>query len=260
MHKPENFRLVEQATSAFGQGISVTGIQLISAMSAIANGGSLMRPYMVKELRDSDGNVVKSFKPTKLRQVLSADTIAKMQYMMHEVTLIIGSKAIPQGYSIAGKTGTSQKPAATGGYGSENTASFMGYIPAEDPKIVMLISVDEPSSSNRYGGTIAAPVFKQAAAEVMRYMGIAPSISEADKTKAAGLKQVPNVIGMTKYQANSAMRSSGFVLASEGTGSRATEMVPRPGRWRLKAQPWWYTFKMLPHPPRRASSMRRFPT
>ena len=228
MHRPENFRLVEQATSAFGQGISVTGIQLLSAMSSIANGGSLMKPYLVKELRDSEGKVVRSYKPTKIRQVLSEQTIKEMQYMMHEVTLLIGSKAIPVGYDIAGKTGTAQKPSGTGGYGSEYIASFIGYIPANDPKIVVLISVDEPQSSNRYGGTISAPVFKAIAADVMRYMGIAPK-DEEKKSAASGLKQVPNVIGMTKSQAASAIRKAGLVMAAEGTGAKATEMVPRAG-------------------------------
>ncbi len=229
LHPMKDFRLVEQATYAFGQGISVTGLQLLSSLCAIANDGTLMRPYIVKELRDGSGAVVRSFRPTKIRKVLSDSTVAKVQQMLHDVTTIgSGTKAVPAGYKVAGKTGTAQKPEA-GGYGDKRISSFMGYIPADDPKVAVLIAIDEPSSENRYGGTVAAPVFQRIASDIMRYMEIAPTEPLKSAAKPSETATVPDVTGRNRAQAASMLKAAGLAMASEGEGETASEMVPRPG-------------------------------
>lgn len=229
LHAMKDFRLVEQATYAFGQGISVTGLQLLSALGSVANGGYLMRPYFVKELRTRDGALVRSFGPARIRKVLSDATVAKVQKMLHDVTTIgSGVKAVPAGYMMAGKTGTAQKPEA-GGYGDKRISSFMGYIPYDKPKVAILVAIDEPSTENRYGGTVAAPVFQRIASDIMRYMEVAPQKEVKAASKATELSQVPNVIGKNKAEAANALRAAGLAMAAEGTGSKAAEMVPRPG-------------------------------
>ncbi|HOS51087.1 MAG TPA: penicillin-binding transpeptidase domain-containing protein, partial [Bacillota bacterium] len=229
LHSLKQFRVVEQATYAFGQGLSVTGLQLVSALSTIANGGTLMRPYLVKELRDLSGTLVKRTLPAKIRKVLSDATVAKVQKMLHDVTTIgSGTKAVPAGYKVAGKTGTAQKPEG-GGYGDKRISSFMGYLPADDPKVAILVAIDEPSTENRYGGTVAAPVFQRIASDIMRYMEVAPSEQVKASEKVAQLTKVPDVIGTERARAAALLRSAGLVMAAEGEGTVATEMVPRPG-------------------------------
>ncbi len=229
LHSLKQFRVVEQATYAFGQGLSVTGLQLVSALSTIANGGTLMRPYLVKELRDLSGTLVKRTLPAKIRKVLSDATVAKVQKMLHDVTTIgSGTKAVPAGYKVAGKTGTAQKPEG-GGYGDKRISSFMGYLPADDPKVAILVAIDEPSTENRYGGTVAAPVFQRIASDIMRYMEVAPSEQVKASEKVAQLTKVPDVIGTERARAAALLRLAGLVMAAEGEGTVATEMVPRPG-------------------------------
>jgi len=130
--------------------------------------------------------------------------------------------------SVGGKTGTAQKPEG-GGYGDKRISSFMGYLPADDPKVAILVAIDEPSTENRYGGTVAAPVFQRIASDIMRYMEVAPSEQVKASEKVAQLTKVPDVIGTERARAAALLRSAGLVMAAEGEGTVATEMVPRPG-------------------------------
>jgi len=163
---------------SFGQGISVTGIQFISAFSAIANHGYLMRPYIVKEIVDGNGNIVKEFRPEVIRKVVSEETARKVTAILKEVTKTDGTgiKASIDGFDVAGKTGTAQKPDLfQGGYVSgKYISSFVGFVPADNPELVILVIIDEPSVGEFYGGVVAAPVFKEIATHGLAYRGVFP--------------------------------------------------------------------------------------
>ncbi len=166
------------ATISFGQGVSATPLQVATALAAVANGGTLMRPYLVSQVRDDDGKVVSKRGPEAVRQVISRHTAREMTQMMETVVEPGGTAplaAVP-GYVVAGKTGTSQKvDPVTHGYSLEKrVGSFGGFLPADDPRLVILVVIDEPSGV-KYGGIVAAPAFREIAENAMRYLGIPPS-------------------------------------------------------------------------------------
>ena len=165
---------ISLASLSIGQEISVTPIQLIMAVSAIANRGTLMKPMIVKEIIDSTQNKIKTFKPKPVRQVVSVDTALTMTKILEQVVNDgTGTGAKLVGYQAAGKTGTAQKfDFSTGKYSTDKyTSSFVGYAPSDNPKISILIMLDEPKGSY-YGGTIAAPVFQEIASKVLPYLSI----------------------------------------------------------------------------------------
>jgi cell division protein FtsI (penicillin-binding protein 3) len=160
----ENWRRVDAATIAFGQGISVTAIQLITALSAVANQGVLMKPFIVKGLMDRKGKLVQSYHPTVVRRVISAETAKKLTSILTDVVGAedgTGKHARIVNIAVAGKTGTSQKfDFARHVYSSERVkTSFMGFFPAEDPQVAILVILDEPQR-DKWGGVAAAPVFR----------------------------------------------------------------------------------------------------
>jgi cell division protein FtsI/penicillin-binding protein 2 len=166
-------------TNAYGQGIAVTPLQLVTAQSAVANGGLLMRPYVVRKVV-RDGQVIKENKPTVLRRVLEPKVANTLKMMMKKV-VEEGENQVARmpGYSIAGKTGTSSV-AGPGGYRENATiASFVGYSPVEDPQFLMLIKVDEPQESP-WGARVAAPAFKNLASRIYTYLNIAPEKKKHD--------------------------------------------------------------------------------
>ncbi len=172
--RPEiNFKEIDLATASFGQGIAVTPIQMTRAVAAIANGGNLMEPHVVKEIRDERGSF--QVKPKVVRQVLKESAAEVIKEMM--VAAVEEGEARvfrPKGFRIAGKTGTAQIPVA-GHYDANKTiASFVGFAPADDPKFVMLVRFDEPSSSV-FGSETAAPTFFAIAKQLFLYYNIAPS-------------------------------------------------------------------------------------
>jgi cell division protein FtsI (penicillin-binding protein 3) len=150
---------------------------LVTATAAIANGGYLMEPYVVDRVVDSQGQVTRQNQPRMVRKVIARD-VAQVVTRMMEMTTEEGGTAtnarVP-GFRVAGKTGTAQKvDAVTGGYSSDKrVASFVGFLPAEDPRLVMLVTIDEPKKGV-YGGLIAAPIFSRIAAQAMRYLKVAP--------------------------------------------------------------------------------------
>jgi len=154
-----------------GQEVGVTALQLASAISVIANGGKLMKPYVIDEVRDKQGEIVIKTSPTVIRTVISEDTAARMTKMLTGVVEEgTGKMAQITGFTAAGKTGTAQKLEANGAYSHNKfTASFIGFAPAEDPLVTIVVSVDEPHPSY-FGGVVAAPVFKNVAADVIRYL------------------------------------------------------------------------------------------
>ena len=167
---------IDAGTIAFGQGISVSALQLVTAASAIANGGTLMRPYLVRAVTDSRGRPVQTFAPTALHRVISAGTAAAVSRMMEAAVSqgSTGTNAQMAGYQVCGKTGTAQKIDKTGGYARDRyIASFLGFVPVQRPALAILVVVNEPQESH-YGGTVAAPVFRKIAHEALDYLGVPP--------------------------------------------------------------------------------------
>ncbi|MHB0913016.1 MAG: peptidoglycan D,D-transpeptidase FtsI family protein [Armatimonadota bacterium] len=177
---------VRLANIAFGQGIAVTPLQVARAYGAVANGGELMRPFVVKRILGTDGSVEKEFEPEVTRRVISVETSRLVSEMLTGVVSDgTGKTASVEGYRIAGKTGSAQKASTTGrGYApGKFIASFVGFLPASDPKIVLLVAVDEPKGSH-WGATVAAPVFQQVARTAMWEMKVPPdatSVAPADE-------------------------------------------------------------------------------
>jgi cell division protein FtsI (penicillin-binding protein 3) len=167
---------VDAGTIAFGQGVSVSALQLITAISAVANKGILMRPYGVQAITDHYGRLIRSFGPKSVRRAISEKTAGTLTRIMQTVITDGGTgvNAALDGYSVCGKTGTAQKIDENGRYSNDKyVASFVGFAPVENPKISVLVVVDEPQNEH-YGSNIAAPAFKTIAQKTLDYMNIAP--------------------------------------------------------------------------------------
>ena len=176
---------VHVANIAFGQGIAMTPLQLTKAYAAVANGGLLMRPYVVKEIKSADGKLDKVFGPHMIRRVISEETaglVAEMLYGAVNEAHGTGKNARVEGYRVAGKTGSAQK-ASGGGYGGQVVSSFAGFLPISDPRVVILVAVDEPHGSH-YGAVVAAPVFQQAARKAMWHLKVPPDDVPKQKPSA----------------------------------------------------------------------------
>ena len=169
---------VETANASFGQGISVTTVQLAVAMGAIANGGKLMEPILVRKVTDTRGTVVKEWAPHVRREVVPTSVAKTVSEMLTAVVEEggTGTEAAMTGFRVAGKTATAQKvDSATGKYSQEHyTASFVGFVPAEKPRLVIAVVLDEPATG-RYGGDLAGPVFRRVAEASLRYLGVPPT-------------------------------------------------------------------------------------
>lgn len=177
---------IQLANIAFGQGIAVTPLQLTKAYCAVANGGLLMRPYVVKEIRSPEGVTEENFSPHMIRRVISEETAGKVAEMLHGVvTGGTGKNAQVEGYRVAGKTGSAQKATGHGYVRGEVIASFIGFLPVSDPRIVILVAVDEPHGSH-FGAVVAAPVFQQAASKAMWHMKIPPDELPEQSPPVAG--------------------------------------------------------------------------
>jgi len=167
---------VDAGTISFGQGVSVSALQLVVATSAIANKGILMKPYVVQAITDHNGRLIKSFAPRRIRRVISEKTAGTISRIMQTVITEGGTgvNAALEGYSVCGKTGTAQKIDENGRYSYKDyVSSFVGFAPVENPKIAVLVVVDEPQKLH-YGSVVAAPAFKVIAQKTLDYMHIAP--------------------------------------------------------------------------------------
>ncbi len=213
------------ATSAFGQGFSITPIQLITAVSAVVNGGDLMKPHIVKEIRNESG-ILKSYQPEVVNKVISKETSDVMKTILEGVVSNptgSGKNAYIAGYRIGGKTGTSEK----GRNNDKRIASFIGFAPADDPEIVVLIMMDEPQVSVRYGGTIAAPVVGALIEEILEYLGVERQYTEVEAE--AVTQSVPEIRGMTLSEAKTAIANAGFKARIKGDGNEVIDQLPKPG-------------------------------
>src|SRR5512139_3295466 len=169
---------IRRATISFGQGISVTPLQLATAMSAAVNGGKVMKPYVVREVMDPEGKTVFRGEPRELRRVLSPKTSATMREILGKVVQEdgTGTQARIKGFLVGGKTGTAQKvEEGTGKYSpTKRIASFIGFLPLQDPELLILVVIDEPKGQV-YGGVVAAPAFNQIAVKTAYYLGVPPT-------------------------------------------------------------------------------------
>ena len=219
-----NFTEVDLATSSFGQSITVTPLQMITAVSAIANGGTLYKPHLVKEIVNSDNIVIEKKEPEKVRQVISEETSRTMCSILESVVSKGGGKnAYIAGYRIAGKTGTSEKiPRGNGNY----VASFIGFAPADDPKVACLVILDQPADDMPYyGGVIAAPVVKNILEETLQYIGVEPKYNEDEKKFVE--VEVPDVSGKSVEEAQKVFKEAGFEIRTKGTGKVITDQIPK---------------------------------
>jgi cell division protein FtsI (penicillin-binding protein 3) len=167
---------VDTGAISFGYGVSVSALQLITAASAIANDGLLMKPYFVQAITDQHHEPLKQFQPQTVRRVISARTARTVRAIMKTVITEGGTgvNAALEGYTVCGKTGTARKLDESGSYSKSNyIASFVGFTPAEKPKLAIAVIIDEPQGQY-YGGTVAAPVFQRIARETLNYLNIPP--------------------------------------------------------------------------------------
>lgn len=214
------------ARIAFGQSIAVTPLQLISSVSAVVNGGFLYQPSLVKDIEDSDGNIIKSFDPVVVSQPISEQTSATMREILESVVSKgSGKNCYIPGYRVGGKTGTAQKydenhQVMTG----KHIASFVGFAPADDPQIVVLIIVDEPSVAVDFGSVVAAPYVKKVLQESLQYMGIKSDYGTSPQPEEV---VVPDVSGLDEAAASAALAAVGLDYLVDGTG-KITGQLPAP--------------------------------
>ncbi len=181
-----------------GQSVAVTPLQLVTAMSAVANGGILMKPILISEIDDADGRPVVTYSPVQVRRVISTDTSRKIVSALKDVVSRDGTAkdaAVP-GFAVAGKTGTAQKIDPRGGYlEGRYVVSFVGFMPADDPKFILLVVIDDPEmkEGKAFGGTVAAPVFARIAKRVADYLGLQPT----NPVEPPGLFETPKKLTST---------------------------------------------------------------
>ncbi|WP_243239996.1 stage V sporulation protein D [Romboutsia sp. 1001285H_161024_C4] len=236
LYNEKNVGPVELATISFGQSISVTPIQLITAISSIANDGNRMEPRFVKAYTDNQGNVIEEIKPTKVKQVISEETSKKMMDIVESVVSQGSGKAayIP-GYRIGGKTGTAQK-VIDGRYAQgKYICSFIGIAPTDDPQIVVLAIVDEPTGVSAFGSTTAGPIVKEIMNDALPYLGVEPKYSEEEKEEFEKNKvTVPDVRDLAIEDAVKALEDVNLIPNLDTDieipkGTKVIDMFPKPG-------------------------------
>ena len=218
-----NFTQLDLACYAFGQNFTVTPLALITAQAACVNGGYLYTPHFAQQITDSDGNVIWQHDDTPVRQVISEETSATVRECLEYVVASgTGKNGQVAGYRIGGKTGTADK-----GQTGDVVVSFLCFAPADDPQIMMLITMDTPSrSTGTYvsGGNMVAPYASHIMEEILPYLGIEPSYS-AEELMGVDTT-VPNVIGMSVQEAKDRMKERGFTCKVEGDGESITDQTP----------------------------------
>ena len=225
--------LSQLAAASFGQTFTITPLQLITAVSACVNGGNLMQPYVVQSMLDENGEKVYTRETRVIRQVISAETSEKVRSILEQVVGDnkegTGRNAAVSGYRIGGKTGTSEKvslEAATGK--KEYIVSFIGFAPADDPKIAILIFLDTPSDKSGIyvsGGQMAAPVVGNIFADVLPYMGVAPTQPDGESADV----QMPELCGLDLAEARKALADAGLKYRTIGSGDTVTAQLPLAG-------------------------------
>lgn len=223
---------VELATTAFGQGVSVTPIQQVTAVSAAINGGILYKPYIVKSINEPETNsVIKENKKTVIRKVISENTSKEVRHALESVVSNgTGRTAYIDGYRVGGKTGTAQK-VSNGRYLVNNyILSFIGFLPANNPKVVVYVAIDNPKGVNQFGGLIAGPPAREILLDCIKALNIKKPSGGMEKEYQytdRKYKEVSNVVGKSKDEAVKDLSS--FKVEISGTGDKVTYQSPKAG-------------------------------
>ncbi len=222
-------------STSFGQTVKPTPIQLVRAIAAVVNGGYLLEPHVVSEVVDSDGNVVQKNSRTVVRQVISEETSKTMcQLIESVVTEGTAKNAQVVGYRIGGKTGTAEKTDQRDENGSltrDKIVSFVGIAPMDDPKYVVLVALDTPSSSSGYyisGGQMGAPTVAAIFEDILPYLGVEGEYSAEDMSRVA--VRMPNVVGLTEAEANNRLEENYLNYRIIGDGDKIVSQIPAHGR------------------------------
>lgn len=218
--------VVSLASYSFGQTFNISPLQLIRAQAACINGGYLYTPYVVDQILDQDGNVVQQHEPTYTRQVISEETSALVRECLEYVVASGGGRnGQVAGYRIGGKTGTADKTGT-----NDVVVSFMCFAPADDPEVIMLITMDTPSRTTGtavFGGTMVAPIASSIMSDILPYMGIEPEYTAEQLVGADA--SVPNVVGQTASAAKEKLENAGFGYRTVGDGDTVTDQTPTGG-------------------------------
>ena len=222
-HAASNFTALDLATASFGQNFKVSILQMITAVSAVANGGELLTPYVVERMSDADGNVVYSHEKSVRRRVISKETAKTIsEILAGGVAGDGGAKnAYVAGYRVAAKTGTSEK---IGDDRSARIGSCVAYAPADNPEVAVIIVVDEPTDGSRYGSVVAAPFVAGVIKNILPYMGVETVYTEEEEKNLT--LTVPNCIGWSREEAAAILGQSGFQYSFVGDGDIVTAQTP----------------------------------
>ncbi len=229
-YRENAFSELDLATASFGQNFKISPIQQIMAVATVANGGYLMEPHMVKEILDSEGKTLQTFGPTQKRQVISESTSKQLATVLEQgVSGGAGAKnAYVAGYRVAAKTGTSEKIDKKNETGIEYyVCSCVGFAPADDPEIAVIIMVDEPTKGSLYGSTVAAPYLANVMRDVLPYLGVEPVYT--DKELANMAVTVPTMTGLYVSTARNEAAAKGIEIEIVGEGSIVRAQSPAPG-------------------------------
>lgn len=225
---------VELATTAFGQGISVTPIQQVRAVSAVINGGTLYTPYVVKNyLEPETDTIIKSVSPNALKKVISNETSSIVRYALESVVAKgSGHNAYIENYRIGGKTGTAQT-VENGVYSdSKYILSFIGFMPADDPEIVVYVAIENPKNVVQYGGTVAAPIARNIFLSAIDILNIEPNTEGIPKEYTwldTKYITVPDVTNLSLEEAKKALK--GFNIEYSGNGEKVIYQTPTGGMY-----------------------------
>ncbi len=213
---------VELATMSFGQRFTITPLQMVTAISAVANDGVLMQPRIVKEVKNTETGAVTTIDPVKVRQVISKETSEQVKSMMESVvTEGTGRQAAVSGYSIGGKTGTSEP--LSGNEHEGYVASYVAISPVEETKVVLLLTLYDPQGESHQGGQVAGPVVSQMLSEILPYLGISSSVTDSEEN--SGTVTLPDVTNKTVTEAKKILEAAGFEPKISVTGDANTLLV-----------------------------------
>ena len=239
LYNPEDMSKLDVATMSIGQGIAVTPLQMVRAFGALANGGAMMKPHIIKSYSNSQGDVTSTTETSVVGQPVPAETVKTIVDILEkEVSEGGGTKAMVEGYHFAGKTGTAQKlDTKHGGYlDGQYIASFIGFGPVEDPKFVVLVVIDDPQKGSYYGSQIVAPVFKDIVSQLVRYYQMSPSVKDgatvaavpaaklpAVKPNGDGSVVLPDFRGYTFGEVRDWLHTAGLYFKPDGTGKAISQ-------------------------------------
>ncbi len=225
---------LDLATMSIGQSIAVTPVQLLTAVSAIANGGYLMQPHVVRAVEDASGKTIQEVSPRVIRQVISSETARQLSGILEKVVLEgTGRRALVEGYRVAGKTGTAQVPGPGGYMEGKYVASFAGFAPADDPRIAVLVVVAEPRGGEYHGGEVAAPAFSAVVRDTLRYLEVPEDPVQKNREVPPGQDvqiKVPNVVGFPVADAIWLLEERGFRSWPPGKTGLVIGQEPPAGR------------------------------